>query len=257
MALPAYNEECGLPPLLASLEAVFDELSQSGFGHSYVFVDDGSTDDTLKIIKEHAEKMPIGLVMHKKNKGLGPTIRDALKKASEMADAEDIIFSMDADNTHPAELMIPMVKKIEEGFDVVIASRYRPGAKVVGLSGLRRLMSIGARILFQIVVPIPGVRDYTCGYRAYRAGLLKKAFATYGDAFVEHHDFQSTAEILLKLSTFQVTMTEVPMVLRYDLKGGASSMRVGATVLHTLKLLAKRRLEGTSRREDTIRGTSS
>lgn len=244
MALPAYNEEKGLPPLLTGLEKVFEQLSQMGYKHSYVIVDDGSADNTLEIMKEQAEKLPITIVVHEVNKGLGPTIRDALKKASELAEDNDIIFAMDADNTHPADLMIPMVEKIEEGNDIVIASRYRPGAKVVGLTWFRRLMSFGARILFQIIFPISGVRDYTCGYRAYRANALKKAFEVYGDKFVEHQGFQSMADILLRLSYLKVKMTEVPMILRYDLKGGESSMRVGSTVLNTLKLLAKRRFEG-------------
>jgi len=222
-----------------------------------MIVDDGSCDHTLKIVEQHAERMPITFAVHHINKGLGPTIHDALKKASEMADDQDIIFSMDADNTHPAELMIPMVKKIEEGFDLVIASRYRPGAAVVGLSGLRRLMSIGARILFQILFPIPGVRDYTCGYRAYRASLLKRAFSVYGDTFIEHRDFQAMADILLKLRHCGVAMTEVPMVLRYDRKRGASSMRVGTTVLHTLGLLVKRCLEEISHRSASVHKTNN
>ena len=243
MALPAYNEEKGLPPLLANLEENFAKLSNLGYGHSYVIVDDGSKDNTLEIIKEHGERLPIAIVIHEQNKGLGPTIRDALKKASELANDDDIILTMDADNTHSPDLMIPIVKKMEEGYDVVIASRYRTGAQVVGLNWFRKLMSFGARVLFQIMFPISGVRDYTSGYRAYRAHVLKNAFKLYGDKFIEHQGFQSMADILLRLSRLDVKMTEVAMVLRYDLKGGVSSMRVGNTVLNTLKLLVARRLE--------------
>ena len=92
--------------------------------------------------------------------------------------------------------------------------------------------------------PIKGVRDYTCGFRAYRASLLKKAFSVYGDKFVEYKGFQCMADILLKLSRMDAIMSEVPMILRYDLKGGETKMRVSTTVLNTIKLLFKRRLEG-------------
>jgi len=150
---------------------------------------------------------------------------------------------MDADNTHPAGLMVRMVHRIIEGNDLVIASRYRRGARVVGLSRFRKLMSIGARVLFTLVFPIPGVRDYTCGYRAYRAAVLQEAFRRYGDAFIEQRGFQCMADILLRLGRMRVLMTEVPMILRYDLKGGDSKMRVGTTVGQTLKLMIKRRFE--------------
>ena len=49
-------------------------------------------------------------------------------------------------------------------------------------------------------------------------------------------------DILLKLSRKNLTMSEVPMVLRYDLKDGVSKMNVGCTILSTLRLALKRRL---------------
>jgi dolichol-phosphate mannosyltransferase len=150
---------------------------------------------------------------------------------------------MDADNSHPAGLIIQMTRMILEGNDVVIASRYRPASRVRGLSWHRRLMSTGARVLFQVMFPIPGVRDYTCGYRAYRAGLLKEAFKVYGDALVEGQGFQCMADILIKLSRMNAIMTEAPMILRYDLKKGTSKMRVTRTVLNTLKLIIKSRFQ--------------
>jgi len=106
--------------------------------------------------------------------GLGETIRDALELAARKADPEDVVVTMDADNTHPVELIPEMVPRLLEGYDVVIASRYRTGASVVGLSGFRRLMSFGARLIYQAVFPIRGVRDYTCGFRAYRAGFSRR-----------------------------------------------------------------------------------
>lgn len=241
MVLPAYNEAENLPALLERLEEVFAVLERQGHDHAYVIVDDGSKDETPEILERFASRLPITVITHSPNQGLGPTIRDGLRKASEMADPGDLVFSMDADNTHPAGLLVRMTQAIREGNDVVIASRYRSGSRVVGLSAFRKLMSVGARLLFQVTFPIPGVRDYTCGYRAYRAAVLQEAFRRHGDSFIEHQGFQCMADILLKLSRLDPIMCEVPMILRYDLKKGESKMRVGTTVLNTLKLLARRR----------------
>ena len=136
-------------------------------------MDDGSRDATPRILQEYSRRLPLTVVTHEVNQGLGNTIRDALVEAARLAGSEDIILTMDADNTHPAGLMLRMVQSVLEGNQLVIASRYRYGSRVVGLSAVRRLMSWGARVLFQMVFPIPGVRDYTCGYRAYRADLLQ------------------------------------------------------------------------------------
>ena len=136
-----------------------------------------------------------------------------------------------------------MVQMVREGHDVVIASRYRPGARVVGVSLPRRFTSYGASWLFRILFPTPGVRDYTCGFRAYRGQVLTSAVSRYGSRFVEAQGFQCMVDILLKLRKLDVIFGEVPMILRYDLKLGSSKMRVARTIWQTLSLLLKRRFE--------------
>jgi len=109
------------------------------------------------------------------------------------------------------------------------------------LSPFRHLTSYGARMLFTLVFPIRGVRDYTSGFRAYRPAVLQQAFATHGDGLVTERGFSCMAEILVRLCRQKLKISEVPMVLRYDQKGGASKMKVGKTILTTLKLMARMR----------------
>jgi dolichol-phosphate mannosyltransferase len=241
LALPAYNEEQGLPKLLQSFSG---EMKKAGIGAKAVIVDDGSIDGTGRVIEEWSSRLPIDLVKHPENRGLGETIRDALRRASEVAEADDVIVTMDADNTHSPALIPEMLRLINAGNDkggndLVIASRYRKGSRVIGLAWHRHLMSYGARILFQIVFPIPNVRDYTCGFRAYRADALRKAFAIYGDGFVTERSFACMAEILLRLRKLSLRTAEVPMVLRYDRKEGVSKMKVARTVSRTLRLMVR------------------
>ena len=216
-------------------------MEVSRYAFQVVIVDDGSTDGTLDVIRRWSAKIPIDVVQHVRNSGLGETIQDALFRAAQLAEADDIVVTMDADNTHSPAVIPAMVEAIDGGGDVVIASRYRRGSRVVGLSAHRHLMSHGARFLFQLAFPINGVRDYTCGFRAYRASLLQNAFARFGKTLAQERGFAAMAEILLKLRTLNPRFGEVPMVLRYDLKSGDSKMRVGATVMKTLRMMRRLR----------------
>ncbi|TWU57717.1 Undecaprenyl-phosphate mannosyltransferase [Rubripirellula reticaptiva] len=239
MALPAYNEEEALPELL---ERIGEAFADSGLPYEVVIVDDGSKDDTAKIASQMSFQMPIHLVKHEVNSGLGVTIRDGLREAVDRAGERDIIITMDADNTHPPGLINRMVSMINEGCDVVIASRFQPGARVIGVPFERHILSIGARVLFTTLFPTRGVRDYTSGYRAYRASVIRQAFAEHGDNFVGEKGFSCMADILLKLRSQGVMFGEAPLRLRYDQKGGDSKMQVFKTIWLTLKLLGRHRV---------------
>lgn len=242
VALPAYNEALNIGALLDNFESTLVLNLGYGFDRKYVIVDDGSADETQEILRDYAARIPLRIVVHEQNQGLGPTIRDALRTAAEEASPGDIIITMDADNTHSPGLIPLMVQKVLEGHDIVIASRFRKGARVIGLSWLRKCLSIGASMMMRIVFPIKGVRDYTCGFRAYRAEVLKKAFEVYGQGFIDQKGFQCMSDILIKLRRFNLIAEEVPMILRYDFKKGSSSMKVGLTVIQTLRLVMLRRL---------------
>lgn len=241
VVLPAYNEEDALPPLLHRLHSV--SVGHFGSTLSVIVVDDGSTDRTAERAKAGAPPgLDLRLVSHAENRGLNEAVRSGLLAALEQADDDDIVVTMDADDTHAPGLISRMTMLIEEGNDVVVASRFAPGGRVLGVPLSRRILSRGASLLFRFVYPVRGVRDYTCGYRAYRAALLKEAFTRWGRQFVSEPGFSCMVDILLKLSRLQAVITEVPLVLRYGRKPGKSKMNVRRTVAQTLSLLVRRRL---------------
>lgn len=238
IVLPAYNEEEALPPLIQSLNEVLTEEKRD---FSIVVVNDGSRDKTGDLIESYAREHHVIPIHNDGNKGLAETIRRGLVEATHRANPKDILITMDADNTHPTGLILRMVRLIREGNDVVIASRYREGSHIKGLTFFRRCLSFCASILFQAMFPIHGVRDYTSGYRAYRASVLKSVLQKYGESFITERGFSCMVDILLRLREMNLVFTEVPMVLRYDLKPGASKMNVAQTIFDTLKLLFRRR----------------
>ena len=241
VVLPAYNEAEGLPSLLKKIQSVF-----AGNRREYhvIVVDDASTDDTGAIASQFSFHMPLTLVQHKVNQNLPGALRSGFTEAVAQAADGDIIVTMDGDDTHPPGIINPLIQKIAEGYDVATASRYQPGSRVMGVPQFRVLMTYGARLLFQTIMPIQGVRDYTCGYRAYRKNVLKDSMDFYGDTFVSEKGFSCMADVLLKMRRFNYAFGEVPFLLRYDQKLGDSKMAVGRTVWLTLKLLIKRRLGG-------------
>ena len=241
VALPAYNEEEALPLLLSRIAGVAER--HFGDDIQVIVVDDGSRDRTAEVTREFAERsrMQVHLVPHGVNRGLGQAIQTGLRAALDRAGDEDVIVTMDSDDTHIPGLIPRMVQLIEEGNDVVIASRYQPGARMVGIPWNRQLLSKGLSLMFQVVYPIPGARDYSCGYRAYRPSVLRAAYDRWGDRFVSERGFACMVDILMKLHMIGALVTEASMVLRYDRKPGETKMPVRKTIVQTFALLLRRR----------------
>jgi dolichol-phosphate mannosyltransferase len=102
----------------------------------------------------------------------------------------------------------------------------------------------------KIAFPIRGAKDYTCGYRLYSGRILRKAGEIYGENLVEEPNFVCMVEILIKLARTGASIGEVPLVLRYDLKAGASKMKIGRTIVRYLGLIRRYRILGELRKFD-------
>lgn len=243
VVLPAYNEAKNLPRLLEEFRDTFAE--HADLEGAIILIDDGSTDETYEI----ARNPPPGLVTHvlqnPENMGLGETFKRGMLEAAKRAGSRDIIVAMDADGSHLPGLVLNMVRRIREGRDVVIASRYQPGAVVRGVPMSRQLMSKGMSVLFRTLLPVPGVHDYSCGFRAYRASFIQEAVQRYGDALFQQAGFACMVDLLVKLDDMGAIFGEVPLVLRYDWKEGPSKLPVVKTVKMTLGVLGRERVRRT------------
>ncbi|MTV48655.1 glycosyltransferase [Heliobacillus mobilis] len=233
--LPAYNEAKSLPGLMPK----FAELLPKFPDLHVIVVDDGSKDGTAEIAESYQRLYPVTVLRHEVNKGLGRGMMTGLRWIAENGSSDDVVVTMDADDTHDPSIIPAMVEKIKKGTHVVIASRYQDGGEQIGLSFFRKVMSWGASTLLGFIFQIDGVRDYSSGFRAYKIGVLQVAFQRFGEYFIEASGFQCMAEILLKLRTLGLRFDEVPLVLRYDRKAGPSKMPVLETVLQYFFLARK------------------
>ena len=241
---PAFNEEKVIRPTLLALAKAY-----AGREHEVraVLVDDGSTDRTIeeaqRAVAESGGKLSLTVLQHEVNRGLGAGLRTGIYWCLDHSGEDDVIVTLDADNTHPPAMIPGMVAKLADGYDLVIASRYRAGAEVHGVPGYRRALSDVGRLVFQALYPIPGVRDYTCCFRAYRVPLLRRARLVYGEELCTARGFEAVMDLLLRLGPIGVRVHEVGFVLDYGGRVGQSKMKVLKTIRSTIALLTKRRIE--------------
>ena len=242
--VPAYNEERTIRPTLIALEVAMRERPDR---YLAVVVDDGSTDRTIAqaeaAVVETGGALPLHVLRHDTNLGLGAGVRTGIYWVLDRADSDYVIVMLDGDNTHPPRLIPMMLERLAQGYDLVVASRYRPGSQVHGVPAYRRALSDVGRIVFQIMFPIRGVRDYSCCFRAYRILPLQRARLVYGEELCTARGFEAVMDLLLRLRQVGIRATEVPLQLDYTERVGQSKMRVARTIRNTLALLARRFVE--------------
>lgn len=228
--VPAFNEEASIEVLLKKVAA---EAETQGWDYRIIVADDASYDATPSILARLSETLPLEVITHKINRGLGETSRDLFERAAELTDNGDVVIRMDGDDTHEPHYMKALVDKLDEGYDVVIASRFQRGGGQQGLTPYRALVSRAANVFMSVVFPIPGVREYSCGYRAYRADIVRRAIAFYGNNFIQLKGlgFTATLEKLIKLDLLGARFAELPFTLRYDQKRSPSKMVTSVTTL--------------------------
>ena len=239
---PAWNEAAVIRPTLLALAKAMEGQAEP---YRAVLVDDGSTDRTVAVAEATAAAAGLRLTVlsHDVNRGLGAGLRTGIHWCLDHAADDDVIVTLDADNTHPPSLIPALLARLGNGYDLVIASRYREGSEVHGVPGHRRALSDVGRLVFQSLHPIPGVRDYTCCFRAYRVPLLRRARRAWGDRLCTARGFEAVMDLLLRLRPLDVRASEVGFVLDYGERVGQSKMKVLRTIRTTIALMLQRLIE--------------
>lgn len=228
--LPAFNEEKGLPLLLDKIRDVAVEGAEFV---KVVIVDDGSSDATIKVCEKHilAAEGRLEIVPHEVNMGLAAAVRTGIFAFLDRTDSpDDIMITMDADNTHDPIYVPELVRKINDGAGMAICSRFAAGGKEEGVNAFRKLLSRGAKWFMDLLAPIPDVKDISCGYRAYSRHVLDKSCRAFGAHLIQSTGGSVQAELLVRLCALDVPVVEIPFTLRYDLKDGPSKLGMLTTI---------------------------
>lgn len=174
LIIPCYNEEQALPILYRSLWEVVEELGKTS-EFEFIFVDDGSRDGTLRLLKElAAQDERVAYLAFSRNFGKEAAMYAGLKNAR-----GDYVAIMDADMQDPPSLLPEMFRLMEEGYDSVATRR-------VSRAGEPRLRSLGARMFYRVINRISDA-DIVDGARDFR--LMKREMVDAVVAMSEYHRF--------------------------------------------------------------------
>lgn len=229
--IPLYNEEKNLDRLFLS----FLEITRQ-FGLDYILtiilVNDGCTDDTNNKTTQLIQKYKLNIVIlnHKNNMGPGRSFATAFEYIAKILNDNDWVVTMEGDNTSRLELLKQMLKRTNEGYDVVLASPYMYMGGIIHTTTLRVILSDIANVVVKRFFGITGILTVSSFFRLYHGKVLKTLQQIYGDQIIDHSGFECMLELLIKLINNHITISEVPMVLDTSLRIGKSKMKILRTI---------------------------
>lgn len=233
--IPAYNEEARIGKTVSSIDRF---LNQRPDGYEIVVVDDGSSDQTQRIVRDLSERIPeIRLIAHAKNHGKGWAVRSGMLNARGA-----FRLFMDADGSTSINHWIGLRDSIEMGADVAVGSRHAHGAVIQKRQSLHRVV-LGfvfrelVRMLFRFEI-----HDTQNGFKAFTAEAAQRIFkrqTVKGWAF--------DVEVLAIAKRLGYSIVEIPIVWIDDERSKVKALSMPKMLLDILRIRS-----ATKRRADIV-----
>lgn len=158
IVVPTYNEAENLPVLVPRVHAAVPDAE-------ILVVDDASADGTADVARSLARSHPVRVVERRGERGLATAVLRGFAEAR-----TDLTAVMDADLSHPPEILPALLRALENGADVAVGSRYVPGGEIDAWPAFRRFASWSGTLLAR---PLTKVRDPMSGFFCLRRALLE------------------------------------------------------------------------------------
>ncbi|NJE03856.1 glycosyltransferase family 2 protein [Thermococcus sp. MV11] len=207
--MPAYNEG---KTLENAVKITMKELR--GLDYEIVIINDGSTDNTEEVARMLCESYKnIKLASYPENRGKGYALKKGFEKS-----VGDIIVFFDSDLEIPPFQIRRFLKALNNGYDVVIGSKYLPGARV-DYSMKRRLFSIWYRSLVKVLLKLD-VSDTQVGLKVFRREVLENAFSKI---LVKKYAFD--VELLTVINMYGYRIHEIPIKIEHNVFNSSMTYR--------------------------------
>ena len=206
-----YNEEPRINNVLNKLKK-----------YDLILVNDGSTDKTLEIIQKFKNAK---VISYKKNKGKGYALKRGIAYAKK--NKYDRLILMDGDGQHNPIEIKKFIKKLDEGYDFVIGSRFIKNNSNIPLS--RRIILYGGKIIEKVLIGIE-LTDAHNGYRAMNKKSINKIKLT-------ENRMSYASQLMFEIKKHKLTYIEVPVKIKYTkdtLEKGTGSLFTGFKILFRL-----------------------
>lgn len=209
--IPAYNEE-------ENIEKTVDVIRNQYSQYDYIVVNDGSKDNTANICKKRGYELldlPVNL-------GLAGGFQAGMKYAYEKGYTYAIQF--DADGQHRPEFIMPMLKKIKEGYDIVIGSRFIDERKDKSLRMLgSRMITAAIRVTTKVKVSDP-----TSGMRMFSSPMIEE--------FAKNLNYGPEPDTVSYLIKNGASVSEVKVVMD-ERQFGESYLNMVNSIKYMLKMM--------------------
>ncbi len=203
VVIPAYNEETNIR--LGAFDKVLRYLEVQTYTWEVIVVDDGSTDNTARLVEEVSVKSAHFRLIKNPHQGKAATVMTGI-----MVSKGAIVLFSDLDQATPLKEVEKILPWFDKGFDVVIGSRK---SKREGAPLLRRVMARGFMFLRTVVLGLKGISDTQCGFKAFRREVAQNIFkhlSLYGK--------QKTVSGAMVTAGFDIEVLFLAKTLGYKIK---------------------------------------
>lgn len=229
VVIPCFNEE---KTIYNNIKKIFHYLEAKFEGFEIIAVNDGSTDKTMEELKKLQNEISLTIIDNYENKGKGKAVKDGMLQSN-----HEIVMFLDADLAIPIEELEKFVAEINKGCDIVIASRFVPGGKVIQkVLWYRVIMEKAFRLIRTVVINNYKVKDTQCGFKVFKKDAAMKIFP-----MMTIKRFAFDAEIIFIAGENNFKIKELPIALQNPTR---SHIRIFRDSLNMFFDLIKIRING-------------
>lgn len=201
---PCFNEGKNIR---GNIKKIDDYLAPRLVSYEIIAVNDGSRDNTGEELAKLQDEIQLKVIDNAENQGKGGAVRDGILAS---AGGNEIVMFLDSDLGIPIEELEKFIAEIGNGNDIVIASRFVPGLKVMRpVQFHRKVMEKAFRIIRMLITNNWSVKDTQCGFKVFRREAAMKIFPK-----VTVKRFAFDAEVMFVANKYGFKTKELPIHLQ-------------------------------------------